>query len=213
MSVIRQVIKTVCRSILPKSFFFTHGNRSTHQIALTFDDGPEPEYTIPLLDLLKEYHIPATFFVIGEKAERHPDLLKRMVAEGHVIGNHSFTHSEPRETSTQMFMDEIHKTRQLIEEISNKPCSLMRPPKGELTLRKIYQLWKTNQAVALWSVDSKDYLMHTSEEAINWAKSYQSTPGDILLIHDDQPYVCSLVETLLQNNDQSQFTTLAQWQQ
>ncbi len=212
MSILRQGVKVACKLLLSQRFFMTHGNRSSNQIALTFDDGPEPDQTIPLLDLLKEHDIPATFFVIGEKAERHRELIERMVAEGHDIGNHTYTHSEPSETSTQMLIDEVRRTRDLIEEISNRPCTLMRPPKGELTLRKMYQLWKVQQTVALWSIDPKDYKMKTSEEATTWAKTYQPTPGDILLMHDNKPYVCDLVTELIQNN-QTNYTTLTNWQQ
>ena len=208
MSMLRQTIKGACRSLLPKSFFFTHGNRSSNQIALTFDDGPDPDQTPRLLDLLQKHNVRATFFVIGEKVERHRSLVERMAQEGHEIGNHSYTHSEPAATSTTKLLDEVRRTRDLIENISNRPCTLMRPPKGELTFAKMFKLWQEKQAIALWSVDPKDYQMQSTDEAITWAKAYQPTSGDILLMHDNHPYALELVTQIIHQQHSQQFVTL-----
>ncbi len=209
MSLLRQGIKSTCASLLPRRFFFTHGKQTGNQIALTFDDGPDHEFTPLLLDLLQKENVRATFFVIGKKAEQHPHLIERMAREGHEIGNHTYSHSEPRETSTQKLIDEIRQTDNLIEKISHRPCRWMRPPKGELNVSKMFQLWKEKQTVALWSVDSKDYLMQSTAEAITWAKAYKPTSGDILLMHDNYPYAIHMVKELLQQQKQQwNFVTL-----
>ncbi len=99
------------------------------EIALTFDDGPNPPYTDQILDFLKEYSLPATFFVCGANIKRHPDTLKRIVQEGHLIGNHSYYHQYVGTLLGTNFL-EILKTQQLIEEARGQKEKIFRAPFG-----------------------------------------------------------------------------------
>ena len=96
--------------MIPNQMFMVRGNKNyapeENSISLTFDDGPDVDYTPGILDQLRIHDISATFFVIGEKAQSHPELIRRIVAEGHELGNHTFTHSEPAQTSAELFKQE-----------------------------------------------------------------------------------------------------------
>src|SRR5262249_55671830 len=90
---IRQHMRGVMAAVLPHRLFLVRGKPRTNSVSLTFDDGPHPEHTPRLLDLLKKHEIKATFFVVGRQAERYPDLVRRMADEGHDVANHSFFHA------------------------------------------------------------------------------------------------------------------------
>ena len=131
MSTSRQLLKSAFELVLPKSWLLVRGptiasNSGPPEIALTFDDGPHPEHTPRLLDRLAAARARGTFFVIGEKAQQHPDLIRRIVAAGHELGNHTLTHGEPSQTSAAQFLDETSQTRRLLQDLTGRDCRLMR---------------------------------------------------------------------------------------
>lgn len=166
------------------------------RIALTFDDGPHPEHTPRVLDRLAEAGVRATFFVIGREAERRPELVRRIHADGHVLGNHSYSHGEPGKTAPSVFLDEIDRTRSLLEDLLGEPCCLVRPPKGALTVRKLWGLWRRGQTVVLWNVDPRDYRMHSAADVRLWCARYEPHAGDIVLLHDNRPHGTTVAEEL-----------------
>lgn len=195
MSCLRQIAKHALTAMLPRDIIVSRG--TGEGIALTFDDGPHLEFTPRLLDALKAAGISATFFVIGERAARHRDILQRIAADGHEIGNHTWSHSEPRGTSARKLIDEVRRTRDLIEDVTNRECRLFRPPKGELTLRKLLALRHERQTIVLWNQDTKDYRMpEASDEIVDWCRGYQPTSGDIVLMHDNHPHAIAAVKFL-----------------
>jgi peptidoglycan/xylan/chitin deacetylase (PgdA/CDA1 family) len=165
-------------------------------VALTFDDGPHPEHTPRLLDLLGERRVPATFFVVGEGARRHPGIVRRIVAEGHDLGNHTYTHGDPRRTSPAALMDEVRRTRALLEDLTGHPCRLFRPPRGAIGAGKLLRLWADRQVVVLWSIDTRDCAMRSSHEMRAFCSLYRPEDGDIVLMHDDTPHAATAVEAL-----------------
>lgn len=195
MSLLRQLAKRTLTVVLPRNAIVARG--AGNQFALTFDDGPHPELTPQLLDALNAAGISATFFVVGERAALHRDILKRIAADGHEIGNHTWSHSEPRETSARKLIGEVRRTRELIEDVTGRECRLFRPPKGELTLRKLLALRREGQAIVLWNQDTKDYRMSdASVEMTDWCRGYQPAAGDIVLMHDNHPHAITAVEFL-----------------
>ena len=200
MSLLRQLAKRTLTALLPCDAIVARG--AGDGIALTFDDGPHPEFTPRLLDALNAAGTTATFFVVGERAARHRDILQRIADDGHEIGNHTWSHSEPRETSARKLIDEVRRTRDLIEDVTSRECRLFRPPKGELTLRKLLALRREQQTIVLWNQDTKDYRMsEASDEIVAWCRSYQPAFGDIVLMHDNHPHAITAVEFL--NNERS----------
>jgi len=181
-------------------------------VSLTFDDGPHPEHTPRLLNTLAEARIRATFFIVGERAERHPQLVRRIVDEGHELGNHTWSHSEPRQTSRRQFLEEITRTDDLIQELSHQTCSLVRPPKGELSIGKLSGLLLMQKTVVLWNRDTKDYRMNSPADMHAWCASYTPSVGDIVLLHDDRPFAVTAVDVIRMTSEllHAPFITVSQ---
>jgi peptidoglycan/xylan/chitin deacetylase (PgdA/CDA1 family) len=153
-------------------------------IAMTFDDGPSPETTPRLLDILKQRNIKATFFMIGQNAERNPTIVKRILAEGHEIGNHSWTHPQLSKLSDDRVTEEINKTQNAIKDASGYTPVLIRPPYGAITARQ--KQWIEKQfglSVIIWSVDPFDW-KRPGASVIEQRILAGARPGAIVLSHD-----------------------------
>lgn len=150
------------------------------KIALTFDDGPHPHYTEQLLDGLKERGVCATFFVTGEHAELHPDVIKRMNEEGHLIGNHTYSHMQLNQSNRDKFREELVKTNEVIEEITGNEVVYVRPPYG--TWDKKFET-ELNMIPVLWSVDPLDWCT-TNVDRIVYKVVNKAEENDIILLHD-----------------------------
>lgn len=156
-------------------------------VALTFDDGPDGTLTPTLLDILKERHIHATFFVVGQNAQRYPDLLRRELAEGHEIGNHSWDHPRLAQLSDELVRSELDRTRDAVIAACGKAPVFMRPPYGELT--ETQQRWVHDDLgypIILWDVGSYDW-RHVGPAAVEQRILERTHPGSIILDHDTQP--------------------------
>lgn len=152
----------------------------TAKVALTFDDGPHPVYTLQLLDGLNERGVHATFFVVGKNILGNEALLKRMETEGHLIGNHTYSHVKLSELDIARACAEVEKTNALICEVTGKEPEFIRPPFGE---------WKKAMECSfemipvLWDVDPLDWT--TKNTALVVERVLKDTkPGDIILLHD-----------------------------
>ena len=217
MGLLRQLTKTILTTCVSRRRLLTRGpaarGRTVPQLALTFDDGPHPEFTPRLLDVLAEHQLTATFFVIGELAERHPDIVRRIAAEGHELGNHTWTHSEPSQTSPRQFLDEVRRTDELLIELTGSPSRTMRPPKGELNWSKLSGLWQRAQSVVLWNVDPRDFRLTSADDMTAWCSTYQPCGGDILLMHDNHPWAITAIATLASRGvfDRFETTTVSHW--
>lgn len=153
-------------------------------IAMTFDDGPSPETTPRLLDILKQRNIKATFFMIGQNAERNPAIVQRILAEGHEIGNHSWTHPQLSKLSDDRVTEEINKTQAAIKSACGYTPVLLRPPYGAITARQ--KDWIEKQfglSVIIWSVDPFDW-KRPGASVIEQRILAGARPGAIILSHD-----------------------------
>jgi peptidoglycan-N-acetylglucosamine deacetylase len=137
--------------------FFLKGSSDSKRIALTFDDGPDTMYTPRVLDVLKEHDVPATFFLIGWRSQAHPDVVKRIMAEGHVVGNHSWSHPRLTEVLPQQLRNEITGTEDILAEITGRRTALMRPPYGAVSKEVLTEMRLLDYKVINWSVDSVDW--------------------------------------------------------
>lgn len=150
------------------------------KIAITFDDGPHPSYTAQLLDGLKERGIHATFFVTGEHAEANPGIIKRMQEEGHLIGNHTYSHIQLTEKNREIFREELIRTNEIIEEITGEEVQYVRPPYGSWDKSFEKEL---NMFPVLWNVDPLDWC--SKNVACITKKIVSKTEeNDIILMHD-----------------------------
>lgn len=146
-------------------------------IFLTFDDGPHPDITPFVLDLLQEYRWKATFFCVGENMQRYPELVERIEKEGHGIGNHTMNHLKGIYTETETYLANF----QALERV--KTTTLFRPPYGRMTPKQAREIAKTHQII-MWSWLSYDYDLGISTENILSAAD-RVKPGDILVLHDN----------------------------
>ena len=158
------------------------GQGDERRIALTFDDGPHPEYTAEILDILAEYGIRATFFVIGENVDLYPEVLQRTVAEGHEIGNHTQTHPLKNLSGEQMEREISECESTICEWIDCRP-RLFRPPGGIISQTVTALAEDHCYRVILWSVDTRDWA-HTPVERITKTVLDEVGAGDIILMHD-----------------------------
>lgn len=150
------------------------------KVALTFDDGPDPDYTEMLLDGLKKRNVKATFFLLGKQAEAYPDIVKRMHKEGHMIGNHSYDHVNLANLSKTDAAKQIRMTSEAIHKITGEYPQYLRPPFGneppECSCAK-------NMMTVLWDVDPLDWCCGSSSTVIEKVvKAVEE--DDIILLHD-----------------------------
>lgn len=173
------------------------GKEKGNKIALTFDDGPHPVYTEKLLDGLKERGVHATFFVTGEHAELHPDLIKRMQEEGHLIGNHTYSHIQLRAGNRNEFREELQKTSGIVKDITGEEVLYVRPPYGswDKALEK-----DLNMFPVLWTIDPTDWSCLNADTVTRRVEDKVQENG-IILLHD---YYATSVEAALQIVDDLQ---------
>jgi peptidoglycan/xylan/chitin deacetylase (PgdA/CDA1 family) len=170
--------------VKPATWFSVHVDGP--YIAMTFDDGPSAETTPRLLDILKQRNLKVTFFEIGQNAERNPAIVKRILAEGHEIGNHSWTHPQLSKLSDERVTEEITKTQDAIKNASGSGYTptLLRPPYGAITARQ--KEWIEKQfglSIIMWSVDPFDW-KRPGESVIEQRILDGARPGAIILSHD-----------------------------
>ncbi|WP_125666508.1 polysaccharide deacetylase family protein [Paenibacillus baekrokdamisoli] len=168
------------------------------KIALTFDDGPYPETTNQILDLLKQYHAKATFFVIGNRVNRFPETIKREVEEGHELANHTFNHVYFKAKMDPLtIQNEILKTEQSIVQLTGKKPALFRPPGGFYSEQLLQIAKKMGYTTVLWSwhQDTNDWrspgVNRIVKKVLNNARN-----GDIVLLHDYTPGSTQTVRAL-----------------
>jgi len=209
----RRIVKKGMGAALPRRLFMTHGPANSEGVCLTFDDGPHPEYTPRLLDLLSRLGVPATFFVVGQEAERFPSIVRQIAEAGHVVGNHSFEHRDATFNSSGSFLAEVLRARTLLMELSGQEVDLFRPPHGRLTISMLWRLWRAGQRVVLWNVDSRDYATTGPDPIRDAFADRPWLAGDILLFHDNRPHCLAVLPDLIQETRARglKFTTPDTW--
>jgi len=161
--------------------FKNSGSSYSRRVSLTFDDVPD-EFTGKVLDVLKEYNVKATFFVMGYRAEKHPDLIKRMVREGHLIGNHTYNHPLLTKLSMVKFKQQILRTDAILHRIIGYHPKFIRPPYGEINEQQVR--WAGNQGYIIvnWNVDSQDWRGLSAQRVMSNILT-TTRPGSIILQH------------------------------
>lgn len=182
---------------LPNAWVETIGARAQRSLYLSFDDGPHPEHTPPLLELLAEHGALATFFLIGEQVERHPQLARRIADAGHTLGNHSYTHPHFEQLPLPAQLAEIDRTDQLLQAIDGRQRHPFRPPRGVLPRPMLLHFIRQRRRVAYWSYDSMDYSRRPAPDLVALAQRYPPRSGDILLMHDDSDISMEMLKQLI----------------
>jgi peptidoglycan/xylan/chitin deacetylase (PgdA/CDA1 family) len=185
-------VQTVFGGRWPTSQLFgpvvARGRSDRPRVALTFDDGPNAQWTEPLLDLLEVMGVRATFFVIGRWAERQPRLLRELVAAGHALGNHTYSHPTLPVMRASAVAGELERCRTAVEaarvEFSRVPGGmLMRPPYGRRRPGTVRAIRAQGYVPITWSVNGYDWRDGETPDSIA-ARCLAAAPGDIVLLHD-----------------------------
>jgi|SRR5579871_6319387 len=154
-------------------------------VALTFDDGPHPEYTDRILDTLGRHQAHATFFAVGKCARAHPRIVRRIVDEGHTLGCHTDTHADLARIGPIATWRECVQAQHTLQELSARPVRYLRPPWGHIGTSGLPIAVANRMAVAMWSLDSLDYQKLAAEELVTHMRQAAPEPGDVILFHDD----------------------------
>lgn len=191
-------LKALCRA-----------KRKEKVVALTFDDGPHQVHTAEVLDVLKEYRTPATFFCIGSQAEKYPDVVRRISAEGHTVGNHSYRHTGrfPFYSVKNMEKD-LRLTQRILERITGRPVTLFRPPFGVTnpTVAKVVK--KTGYRTIGWNIRSFDTRGESPEQIFRRIVR-RLEPGSVILLHDRLPGSATLLKRLLDELKEQQYRIMS----
>ncbi|MFP5112640.1 polysaccharide deacetylase family protein [Bacillaceae bacterium C204] len=174
-------------AILPTIIIRVNGWRITKRIneaaiAITFDDGPNPEYTPLLLDLLKKYGVKASFFVVGSKVKAYPDIIKRMSQEGHTIGIHHYDHISSWIVSPFQLNKQLQMTEQAIQECTNERVDFYRPPWGHFNIFSL--LLSKRYKIIMWSHIFGDWKVAKGKNGLLNQLLQTTEAGSVLLLHD-----------------------------
>ena len=165
-------------------------NPSSKVVYLTFDDGPIPECTPQVLDILAQYGVKATFFMVGENAERYPELLARVREEGHAVGNHTYHHLKGFKTCTHIYLQDAHRANAILQ------THLFRPPHGRMKYSQKKALHEAGQTICLWDVLTHDYNpQYSAQQMLSIVKRFTRN-GSIIVLHDSLKSCNRMLEVL-----------------
>lgn len=162
---------------------FRKGPPEAHVVAITFDDGPDPRFTPAILEILAKEKVKATFFMVGKHVEKYPHLARQVVAAGHEIGNHTYSHANLLQAPLGRITAEIERGEEAIFNATGLRPSLFRPPRGLYEAKLIEETKARGYTVILWSLSSNDWLEMRPVD-ISRTILQNVAPGDIILFHD-----------------------------
>lgn len=150
---------------------------SNREIYLTFDDGPVPEVTPVVLDILKKYNVKATFFCVGENVQKYPDVFNQVQKDGHAIGNHTYHHVKAWKTDYNVYLSEVEQCNRLVK------SNLFRPPHGQIN-RKIARKLRKDYQIIMWNALTGDYNKNLTGNQCLANAINNTSPGSIIIFHD-----------------------------
>jgi len=172
-------------------------------VALTFDDGPHPVYTEHLLDALKKFNVPATFFVVGKQAEKYPEILRHISEKGFALGGHTYSHTHltmfTEDKKDNLLLDELEKTRHIIKIHTGIDTYLFRPPGGRYDEKVVNISSRNGYHMVLWDVLPRDHIDGLSPDEISdrVISGILSQGGGIVLLHSGRPSTIDALEKII----------------
>ena len=194
------LLKAMMLLFIPRSMIFWSDKNTKNTVAITFDDGPHEKYTAPILDILSKYNVKATFFVLGKNAEINPDIVRRMIGDGHELANHSYEHNKYVKGRLSRPVAEIRETNKVFEHLFNYKILLYRPPYGMLSIWSLMYCILKRMPTVLWTVDSRDYKRNGDTlSSVKWCTDSEEYNGDVFLFHDHNPFTAEILDGVLAN--------------
>lgn len=166
-----------------RQYVLHRGPATRNEVALTFDDGPHPNFTPKLLDILKRANVKATFFVIGFMAEKYPDLVKRIAADGHEVGNHTYSHVTLTKLTDPEVLTELAANDEVIAKLTGRKVRYCRPPGGDFAAKTLELAGSLGLTTVLWTDDPGDYA-NPGDTVLMEREMRALRPGGIILLHD-----------------------------
>lgn len=182
---------------LPRRLMLTHGPAAGNALYLTFDDGPHAGHTDRVLDLLRAHSARASFFLLGQQVEREPELVRRIVAEGHLLGNHSYDHPSFPRLALSDQLAQIERADRLLAAFDGRREHRFRPPSGRFPLSLLLHFARARRNIAYWSYDSLDYQRQPVERMVAVLRAHPPRGGDVILMHDDSALTTDALAILL----------------
>lgn len=185
----------------------------TSAISITFDDGPHPQYSPMLLDILDQRGIKASFFIIGAEAEKYPNIVQDMHRRGHLVCNHGYEHLDASKAAIARYIEDIENCQNLLETLCAASLpKLFRPPFGIVTPASLLATRRMGFKTVIWDRDSRDSHAYSAQEVTAEVIGAPIAPGCILLFHDDYEVTTQVLPTILDSliEKKHQFTRLDQ---
>ncbi|WP_456406386.1 polysaccharide deacetylase family protein [Thiolapillus sp.] len=184
--------------IFPRWLLFRGPHPSGKVLALSFDDGPHPEHSSGILDALGEAGVHATFFVVGEEAEKYPHLVRRMLDEGHQVANHTHIHYGLQNSTSKEYVADVEYCQALLENICGQKLERsFRPPYGSIPPAVFMRLVSQGYRMVLWSVDSDDSRLENAADLVRSISRKELIAGDVLLLHEDYAHTLEALPDIL----------------
>jgi len=168
-------------------------------VLLTFDDGPDPEVTPAVLERLRRYDALAVFFVVGSRIQRAPKVLADILSDGHLLGNHTYEHRLDRDPGVIPYWLDVRRCQAIVTRLTGQTPHLFRAPMGRYSAGALLAPRLLGLGHLLWSADSHDWALRCKEAAAACGQRLCAAvaPGDIVLLHDDNPCVLTVLDVLL----------------
>ena len=181
--------------------------REDKVVSISFDASWGADKTIPILDILDQYDVKTTFFLVGGWVDRYPDMLKEIVKRGHEIGNHSDTHPHMSQLSEDSIRKELHNMSDKVEKLTGVRPTLFRPPYGDYNNRVVTVSRAEGYECVQWSIDSLDWKDRGTADIIKQC-TYRVEPGDIVLFHNDSNDIVNALPTVIQHYQKLGYTII-----
>jgi len=192
------IVRGLLGIVFPRRILSTLPRSAGAAVSLTFDDGPDARNSRRILQILQEEGVPATFFIHGSACERHPQLVQAMVAQGHEVANHGYSHLAPDETTPAGYVDDVERGQRILEAtVGHAVPRVFRPPYGRLSARTFLRLWRRGYGFVLWSIDSRDSFLTEADDVVTTVLDAPVTAGSIVLLHEDYAWTVEALPALI----------------
>ncbi|MBD3868853.1 MAG: polysaccharide deacetylase family protein [Acidobacteria bacterium] len=195
-----RTIRSGVKNLIPRSLLIrTLSTPADNRLLLTFDDGPDPEVTPGVLERLQAFNARGVFFVVGRLAEAGPELLTRIRDEGHILGNHTYTHENAGDPPFLAYKRDVARCQDVVHKATGLTPTLFRPPKGHLSATSLLVPKLLGLRTVNWTLGVRDWACRTGEEAAAAAATLEerAAPGQIIVLHDDNRFLLQILDQVL----------------